>query len=78
LYILFLYVDNILLFADEVEIQREKASMMKEFQWITLICDKVPSNLDINIEVQTHKVVVGMIFYIERLLLLQVFVIFTP
>ncbi len=39
LYILFLYVDNILLFADKVEIQCIKAFMMKEFQWITVICD---------------------------------------
>ncbi len=43
LYILILNVDDILLFADMAEIKRVKTFMMKEFQWITVICDKVQS-----------------------------------
>jgi hypothetical protein len=43
LYILMLHVVDILLFAVLEEIERVKAFMMKEFQWITVICDKVQS-----------------------------------
>jgi hypothetical protein len=68
IYFLILYVDDILLFADIGEIESIKAFMMKEFQWITVICEKVQSYLGMNIEVQDHAVIVDMYYYIEQLL----------
>jgi hypothetical protein len=67
-YFLILYVDDILLFADIEEIERVKAFMMKEFQWITVICYKVQSHLGMNIEMQEHAIILDMNYYIEQLL----------
>jgi len=50
------------------EIDRVKSFMMKEFQWITVVCDRFQSYLGINVEVQDHAVVVDMIYYINQLL----------
>jgi hypothetical protein len=41
---------------------------MKEFQWITVVCEKVQSYLGMNIEVQDHAVIVDMQYYINQLL----------
>jgi len=68
IYFLILYVDDILLFANIEETKRVKTFMMKEFQWITVICEKVQSYLGMNIEVQDHAIIVDMHYYIEQLL----------
>jgi hypothetical protein len=68
IYFLILYVDDILLFADISEIERVKAFMMKEFQWISVVCEKVQSYLGMNIEVQDHAVIVDIHYYIDQLL----------
>ena len=68
IYFLILYVDDILLFANMQEIERVKAFMMKEFQWITVICERVQSYLGMNVEVQEHAVIVDMIYYIDQIL----------
>jgi len=68
LFILIVYINNILLFANSQEIQQVKAFMMKEFHWITVICNKVQFYLGMNIEIADHQVTVDMIFYIEQLL----------
>jgi hypothetical protein len=68
IYFLILHVDDILLFADIEEIERVKTFMMKEFRWITVICDKVQSYLGMNIEMQEHAIILDMHYYIEQLL----------
>jgi hypothetical protein len=68
IYLLILYVDDILLFADTHEIERVKAFMMREFQWIMVICEKVQSYLGMNIEIHDHAVIVDMIYYIDQIL----------
>jgi hypothetical protein len=41
---------------------------MKEFWWITVICEKIQSYLGMNIEVQDHAIIVDMYYYIKQLL----------
>jgi hypothetical protein len=69
LYILILYVDDILLFADQEEIDRVQAFMKQEFKWITVVKGKVQSYIGMNIEVSSHKVIVNMSHYTQQLLL---------
>jgi hypothetical protein len=66
IYFLILYVDDNLLFADSEEIESIKAFMMKEFQWITVICEKFQYYLGMNLEVQDHAVIVDMYYYIKQ------------
>jgi hypothetical protein len=42
-----------------------KSFLMKEFQWITVMCEKVQSYLGMNVEVQDHAMIVDMIYYID-------------
>jgi hypothetical protein len=50
LFLLILYVDDILLFATFAEIKRVQTFMMKEFKWITISKERVQSYLGMNIE----------------------------
>jgi hypothetical protein len=68
LYILILYVDDILLFADQEEIDRVQAFMKQEFKWITVVKGKVQSYIGMNIEVSSYKVTVNMNYYTQQLL----------
>jgi hypothetical protein len=66
--ILILYVDSILLFADDAEINRVQSFMMKEFRWITVVKDNVQSYLGMNIKVSKNQVTVDMDYYMQQLL----------
>jgi hypothetical protein len=66
--ILILYVDDILLFADDVEINRVEAFMKKEFQWITVIKNNTQSYLGMNITVEKNLVTVDMNYFTQQLL----------
>jgi hypothetical protein len=68
IFILILYVNDILLFASLQEIECVKTYMMKEFQWITVVCDKIQSNLGMSMHIQEHQVVVYMKYYTRQLL----------
>ena len=68
IYFLILYVDDILLFADDEEIIRVKTFMMKEFQWITVVEGRTQSYLGMSVEVQDNAVIVDMKYYIDQLL----------
>jgi hypothetical protein len=69
LFLLILYVDDILLFASCAEIDRVQRFMEKEFKWITVIKGNVQSYLGMNIEVSNHKVSIDMSYYTQQLLL---------
>jgi hypothetical protein len=68
LFILMLYVDDILILDNLEEIDRIASFMTKEFQWITISKENKQSYLGMNICVEEHKVTVDMIFFVEELL----------
>ncbi len=68
-FLLILYVDDILLFADQAEIERVQAFMTTEFKWITVTKGKLQSYLGMSIEVSAHQVTVSMSYYTQQLLL---------
>ncbi len=45
-----------------------KTFMMREFQWITVICDRIQFYHGVNIQVQEHNVMEDMKYYIQQLL----------
>jgi hypothetical protein len=65
---LILYVDDILLFANEEEINRVEAFMQKEFKWITVTRGNKQSYLGMNIEISSNKITVDMQYYTQQLL----------
>jgi hypothetical protein len=68
IFILILYVNDILLFADSVEIARVKTFMERGFKWITVIQEKTQSYLRMNVELQDHKIIVDMEYFTQQLL----------
>jgi hypothetical protein len=58
--ILILYMDDILLFADDEEIDRVEKFMKKEFKWTTMVKKNVQSYLGMNIEVSKNQITVDM------------------
>jgi hypothetical protein len=66
--ILILYVDDILIFADDEEISRVEAFMKREFQWITVIKNNTQSYLGMNITVEKNLVMVDKNYFIQQLL----------
>jgi hypothetical protein len=65
---LILYVDDILLFANEEEINRVEAFMQREFKWITVTKGNKQSYLGMSIEVSNNKITVDMQYYTQQLL----------
>jgi hypothetical protein len=66
--ILILYVDDILIFADNEEINQVEAFMKRAFQWITVIKDNTQSYLGMNITVEKNLVLVDMNYFTQQLL----------
>jgi hypothetical protein len=66
--ILILYVDDILLFADDTEINRVEEFMKKEFKWITVDKNNHQSYLGMNINVEKHCIKINMLYYTQQLL----------
>lgn len=67
IFILILYVDNILIFADSVEIARVITFMASKFKWITIIQEKTQSYLGMNVELQDHKIMVDKEYFTQQL-----------
>jgi hypothetical protein len=67
IWFLILYVDDILLFANDEEIKRVETFMKKEFKWITVIKDKIviPRNEH---RVSKNQITVDMHYYTQQLL----------
>ncbi len=66
--ILILYVDDILLFADQDEITRVETFMKREFKWITVSKNNVQSYLGMNIVVLPNQITIDMNYYTQQLL----------
>lgn len=67
IFILILYVDNILIFADSVEIARVITFMASKFKWIAIIQEKTQSYLGMNVELQDHKIMVDKEYFTQQL-----------
>lgn len=68
IYILLIYVDDILVIADKAEINRLKDEFTKEFTWITMDVGKRHSYLGMQICFEEGYVTVDMIHFIEKML----------
>jgi hypothetical protein len=65
---LILYVDDILLFANDDEINRVETFMKREFKWITVTKGNMQSYLGMSIDVSMNWITVDMHYYIQQLL----------
>jgi hypothetical protein len=66
--ILILYVDDMLLFADNEEINRVEQFMKREFKWITMDRGNTQSYLGMNIHVKKNCIEIDMSYYTRQLL----------
>ena len=67
-YLLLVYVDDILIIAENDEIEHLKKAFTDEFQWITFETGDLLSYLGMQISVRNGKVTVDMSFYIDKIL----------
>jgi hypothetical protein len=67
-YLLLVYVDDILVIAEEDEIEHLRKVFVKEFQWITMDVGTSHSYLGMHITAKEGKVSVDMSFYIDKIL----------
>jgi Reverse transcriptase (RNA-dependent DNA polymerase). len=67
-HLLLVYVDDILIIAEDNEIERIKKAFTDEFQWITFETGDSLSYLGMQISVRNRKVTVDMSFYIDKIL----------
>jgi hypothetical protein len=68
IYLLLIYVDDLLLLMDLQEAKRLEAILTNEFQWITMSIGLDQSYLGMHIVLEKHQVVVDMIYFIQQLL----------
>ena len=68
-YLLTIYVDDILVFADENEVTRIKEAFVKEYQWITMEVSDAHSYLGMQIMLRDGAAVIDMTNFAEKLLL---------
>ena len=67
-WILLIYVDDILVIADKVEIERLRNTFTEEFTWITMEVGKKHSYLGMQICLEDGCVMIDMIHYITKIL----------
>jgi hypothetical protein len=67
-YLLSIYVDDVLIIAKEEEISRLKKRFTKEFQWISMELGNQLSYLHMQIVRSKNEIVVDMKFYVEKVL----------
>ena len=67
-FLLFIYVNDILVFADEEEMERVKQAFIAEFQWITMEVGNSHSYLDMNLVMCNGHVMIDMKSFINKLL----------
>ncbi len=65
---LLIYVDDILVLADKVELKRIEEFFKKEFTWITMNVGNVLSYLSIQIMLEQGVVTIDMSYYLEKVL----------
>lgn len=65
IYLILIYVDDLLLLMDEREVKRMEQVLTKEFQWIVMSIGQVQSYLEMQITLEADKVVIDMIHYIR-------------
>jgi hypothetical protein len=68
IFLLLIYVDDILIFADEMEIKCIKDFFKAEFTWITMNAGNVLSYLSMQIMLEPGVVTVDMSYYLEKVL----------
>ena len=68
IYLLLVYVDDILVLADKPEIQKFKIAFEKEFRWITLDIGEKHSYLGMQLRFGDGFIMLDMIHYIQKLL----------
>jgi hypothetical protein len=68
IFLLLIYVDDILLFADLDEIKRMERVFIKEFKWITMQVGNQQSYLGMQIELGDGYATITMSNYVEKLL----------
>jgi hypothetical protein len=67
-YLLIVYVDDILIIAEDDEIERLRKAFIDEFKWIAFETGDSLSYLGMQITVRNGKVMVDMTFYIDKIL----------
>jgi len=67
-YLLVIYVDDILVLADEHEIERIRDAFVQEFQWIMMEVNSVHSYLGMQIIIKDGYAIIEMANFIERML----------
>jgi len=67
-FLLVIYVDDILVIADEAEIEQLNQEFIKEYQWITMEIGETHSYLGMQIHLKKGYAIIGMAHFIEKLL----------
>jgi hypothetical protein len=67
-FLVLIYVDDLLLLADELEIKRMETIFLREFTWITLKMGNSHSYLGMQIMLEKGAVIIDMTYYVEKLL----------
>lgn len=67
-YLLVIYVDDILVLADEEEMERVKQAFVDEFQWITMEVNDSHSYLGMHLVIENGYAVIYMRNFIDKLL----------
>ena len=68
IYLLLIYVDDILVLANEKETERLRQAFIQEYQWITMEYGSVHSYLGIQIIFQDGHVRIDMTHFVDKLL----------
>jgi hypothetical protein len=66
--LLMIYMDDILIFADDVDLKHIKSSFKEEFTWITMNAGNVLSYLGMQTMLEQVVVIIDMSYYLEKVL----------
>jgi len=66
--LLVIYVDDILVLADEAEIERLNQAFVKEYQWITMEISSIHSYLGMQIQFHQGYAMINMSHFVDKLL----------
>jgi hypothetical protein len=68
IFLLLIYVDDIVIFADEVGLKCIESFCKEEFTWITINVGNIVSYLGMQIMLEQGVVTVGMTYYLKKVL----------
>jgi hypothetical protein len=68
MYLLVIYVDDILIIAEQEEIARLEKEFTKEFWWITMVMNNEQSYLGMQVRIGDGKISLDMRYYLEKVL----------